>query len=597
MRGHIPEDVIDRVLASHDIVEVVSRYLPLAKAGRNWKALCPFHEEKTPSFTVNPDRQTFKCFGCGKGGSIFGFVMAKEALTFPEAVRKLAAEKGIPIPDSGFRDPEAQSRVEGIRQALALAQDLYVRTLAGPDGAATRAYLTQRGFPPEAVAEFQLGLSPSPWDGLLKAAHAKGIAPTVLEDAGLVIPREGGNGWYDRFRGRLMFPVHDLQGRVVTYGARALGDEQPKYLNGPETPVFKKGHTLYGLDRAKEAIGKAGHAILMEGYTDVLMAHWHGVRAAVAGMGTAFTPDQARLLGRYSKRVVLLYDGDQAGRLAAEKSIDVLLVEGLEVRIALLPEGKDVDEVLLEEGVERLEAIVAAGKDLFDFKLEVLATRVDLTTVRGRSLAAEDLLSSAVKVQSAIERDLLVRRIAERLGVSEATLRAEAGRRIGGSPGRRPAPAPGAESASGSAAGQDPRARDLLREQQGLVAGVLHLPEHLLAVRTAMPLEEIADPGLAAVWAATVALSDEGQTPTAALVAARIAHDPAAAEALAGLPEDMRFEEWIPDAIRSRARRAEAERRRQSVLQRLTAPPDSAHTVAPSEGPQESEGPLEQEAP
>ncbi len=581
MAGRIPEDVLERVLSAHDVVEVVGRYLPLAKAGRSWKALCPFHEEKTASFTVNPDRQTFKCFGCGKGGNVFGFVMAREGLTFPEAVRKLAAEKAIPVPDAARHDPEETSRIEGIRAALALAQDLYVRTLYGPDGQSTRAYLAHRGFPPEAVAQFGLGLSPGKWDGLLEAARAKGLAPTVLEDAGLVLPRESGSGWYDRFRGRLMFPVSDHLGRIVTYGARTMTDEQPKYLNGPETSVFKKGRTLYGLERAKEAIPKAGHAILMEGYTDVLMAHWHGLAAAVAGMGTAFTTDQARLLGRYAKRVVLLYDGDQAGRIAAEKSIDVLLSDGLEVKVALLPEGKDVDEVLLEEGIDRLTAIVAEAKDLFDFKLQQLSVRLDLTSVRGRAQAAEDLLSSAVKVQSPIERDLLFRRIAERLGVPEATLRTEAARRPGG---RHPAgPAGQGASAGGAPAGTDPKAKDRLREQQGLVAGVLHLAEHLTAVKAVLCEEEIEDEGLKALWRATLSIADEGGTPTAATVAAKVAGDAAAAEALAGLPEDLAFEEWVPEALRLRGRRAEADRRRSSVLQRLSAPPDPAQTVAPSE--------------
>jgi DNA primase len=582
MLGRIPQDVLDRVLAAHDVVEIVGRSVPLSKAGRAWKALCPFHEEKTPSFTVNPDRQTFKCFGCQAGGNVFGFLMKREGLTFPEAVRLLAAEKGIPVPDGGRKGAGDDSRIEGIRAALALAQDLYVRTLASEAGTAARAYLAHRGFPPEAVVEFGLGLSPSGWEGLLDAAKSKRIPAATLEDAGLVIRRESGSSWFDRFHGRLMFPIADPQGRIVSFGARALGDEQPKYLNGPETAVFSKGRVLYGLDRAKDGIRRAGYAILMEGYTDVLMAHRHGVTAAVAGMGTAFTTDQARLLARHATRVVLLYDGDKAGRLAAEKSLDVLLVEGLEVRIALLPEGKDVDEVLLEEGVERLDAIVSAAKGLFDFKIDQLATRLDLRSVRDRAVAAEELLQSAVKVRGAIERDLLLQRIAERLGVPEATLRAEGvrrveggvadkGRRAGTSPRAGQGAGPGASSATGtgSASGNDARDRDLFLEQQCLVSAVLHRPEFLEAVRASLDAGEIRHPGLAALWAEALAMADEGAIPTIAGVHSRVAHDAAAAETLAGLPEDVRFEEWVPDALRMRAASRALESRRQAVLDRL----------------------------
>jgi DNA primase len=572
MLGRIPQDVLDRVLAAHDVVEVVSRSLPLQKTGRAWKALCPFHEEKTPSFTVNPDRQTFKCFGCGAGGNVFGFLMKREGLTFPEAVRQLATEKGIPLPDAGRRNAGDDSRIEGIRAALGLAQDLYVRTLASEAGTAARAYLAHRGFPPDAVREFALGLAPAGWEGLLDAAKAKRIPAAVLEDAGLAVRRDSGSSWFDRFRGRLMFPIADPQGRVVSFGARALEGEQPKYLNGPETPVFSKGRTLYGLDRAKDGIRAAGHAILMEGYTDVLMAHRHGVTSAVAGMGTAFTTEQARLLGRHTTRVVLLYDGDKAGRLAAEKSLDVLLVEGLEVRIALLPEGRDVDEVLLEEGAERLDAIVAAAKGLFDFKVDQLAARLDLASVRDRAVAAEELLQSAVKVRSAIERDLLLRRIAERLGVPEETLRAEGVRRVEGSAATRRARAAGTASPPAAARGAGEggsRERDLLLEQQRLVSAVLHRPEFLESVRASLEPGEIRDPGLSALWAETLAMAEEGAVPTVAGVHARVAHDVAAAQAVAGLPEDVPFEDWVPDALRLRAAVRAKEERRRTVLERL----------------------------
>ncbi len=580
MSGQIPQDVIDRVLAAHDIVDVVGRHLPLKRMGRAWKALCPFHEEKTPSFTVNPERGTFKCFGCGKGGNAFGWLMEKEGLSFPEAVRALASEKGIVVPDSGGRrDAVSGTRIEDLRKALALAQDLYVRTLASPAGEPTRAYLLQRGFPPPAVREFGLGLSPAGWDGLLQAARAKGLSETVLEEAGLVIRRDGRSGHYDRFRGRLMFPIADAQGRIVTYGARAMAPgDTPKYLNGPETPIFKKGKTLYALDRAKEGIRKAGYAILMEGYTDVLMAHMHGFTSAVAGMGTAFTNEQARALHTFTEKVVLLYDGDAAGRLAAEKSLDVLLEQGLEVRIALLPEGKDVDEVLLEEGVERLSGVLDEAKDLFDFKLDMLSRTLDLSTPRGKAQAAERLADSVRRVKSVLERDLLVRRIVDRLGVREDLLRSVLG--AGDAAGSRRAAGTGGTPGAAPAAPPLPlearlKASDRRVEQERLVAGALFRPELFGRVRDDLPPEEISDPGLATVWREMLAVAAAGEGLTVEVLAHRIGADPVASSALAGLPDDLPFEDWVPDALRVRAATRAREARLQAVLQ-VFAPSSSS---------------------
>ena len=593
LKGHIPKDVIERVLAAHDIAEIVGRYVPLKAAGRSMKALCPFHEEKTPSFTVNRERQTYKCFGCGRGGNVFGFLMEKEGLKFPEVVRALAAERAIPIPDDGPRDPEATSRLEGIRTALDLAQALFAETLASPAGEATRTYLEHRGFPWAAAREMGLGLSPDRWDGLLEAARRKGISGSVLEDAGLVIPKEGGRH-YDRFRRRLMFPIRDQQGRVVTSRCRAMRpDDSPKYLNGPETAVFKKGRTLYGLDRAKDGIRKARQAILMEGYTDVLMAHLHGVTSAVAGMGTAFTPEQARLLRRFAERVVLLYDGDAAGRAAAEKSLDVLLEEGLEVRIALLPEGKDVDEVLIEEGVERLEAILASALDLFDFKLEAWGRRADLGSVVGKARAAEDLASSAARVKSEVERDLLFRKIAERLGVDEKVVRGHAAAGGGASGVRRPA-APAAPAAAASRSKEEERrVRDRRRQQQWLVAGAVFESRWVAEVRSALSPEDISadDPGLASLWRACLALADENRPSGPQELARRVAGDPEAAAALASLPGpddvDVRFDDWVPETLAWLRRTREAEDRRRAVVEplRQTYPPSASSPQHGESGP------------
>ncbi len=472
----IPQDVIDRVLAAHDIVEVVGRYVTLKSGGRSPKGLCPFHDEKTPSFTVNPDRQTFKCFGCGKGGDVFRFLMEHEGMTFPEAVRSLAQERGIPVPEARARTKQEEGRYERAHRALAFAHAFFQRGLAAAEGAEARAYLAKRGYDEAAQRRFALGYAPAGWDRLLGAAGTQRLPSEALEDAGLVLRREDGSGFYDRFRHRVVFPIADLRGRVVTFGARALApDEQPKYLNGPETAVFKKANTLYALDRAREAIRRTGEALLMEGYTDVLMCHLRGFDRAVAGMGTAFTQNQAGLLKRFARRVVLVYDGDEAGQKAAERTLDVLLQEGLEIRVALLPEGRDVDEILMEEGSEAVEAILGAALDVLDFKLRVLGRRFDLSGPDGRARAGEALVATLTKVPSPVARDQWLRAAAERLGGLEAegALRQEAGRQLRQEARRRGARS--GASAPGPADAVGVYARSRRDAEAFILAGVVFL--------------------------------------------------------------------------------------------------------------------------
>lgn len=415
--GRIPDDVIARVIEAHDIVAVIERHVPLKRAGSAFKGLCPFHDEKTPSFTVNPSRQSFKCFGCGKGGTVITFVMLHLRMSFPEALRMLAQERGIPVPDSREPAGPPKGELEACLRALAFAQELFTRALASEEGAEARRYLEARGFPAEAQERFGLGYAPAGWDRLLAAAAARKIDVATLELAGLVVPRSSGSGHYDRFRHRITFPVRNLLGQVVTFGARALApDDMPKYLNGPETPVFRKGSTLFALDMARDGTRRRGEALLMEGYTDVLMAHRFGFDAAVAGMGTAFTPQQATLLRRFVPRVVLVYDGDAAGRAAAEKAIDLLLAEGLEVKVASLPEGRDVDEILLEEGAAAFQAVLDQGQGVLDYLLSALRARLDLASPHGRAQAAEALVKTIARVKSHVERDFMLRTLVERLG-------------------------------------------------------------------------------------------------------------------------------------------------------------------------------------
>lgn len=575
--GLIPQDVIDQVLAAYDVVDVVGRYVPLKPAGRSFKALCPFHEEKTPSFTVNPDRQTFKCFGCGKGGDIFRFLMEQEGLTFPEAVRTLARDRGITVPEVHGTTPEAEGRVEAVRRALTAAQAFFVRCLQADEGREARAYLTKRGYDEEAVRRFGLGYAPAAWDRLLQAATKRGVDGTVLEDAGLAVLRPDG-GHYDRFRHRVLFPIADLQGRVITFGARALNDEdQPKYLNGPETVVFKKANVLYALDRARDGIRKhaeGGQALLMEGYTDVLTCHLHGIDRAVAGMGTAFTPQQARLLKRFTKRVVLVYDGDEAGRTAAERTLDILLPEGLEVRVVLLPRGLDVDEILLEEGPEAFEKRIAEARDALDFKLEVLEQKHDRSTPQGLAQIARSVVATIVKVPNFVVQAEFFRRVSEqhREVSSEQAFRDEARRRLGEDAERalyRSRRAKGAEQGP-TVAGSSVLSQRMRREaEEFLLAGYLLYPDQKEAIRRSVGPEDFTVPVLRRIYNAALDLEEAGEACDLRVMTARLAEDAEAQEVLAGLPEDPTLEERIPFQIEFLERKRGKKRQVLEIRQQL----------------------------
>jgi DNA primase len=280
-------DVLDDIRARVDIVELVGQVVNLKRAGENWKGLCPFHTERTPSFTVNPKRGIFHCFGCGAGGDAFRFLMRHDRLGFPEAVRALAERTGVVLAASREAEPEAAGKLEALRRVMALAAEFYSRSLWEAGGAKAREYLDTRGVDSEVARRFGLGYAPASWDALLSRMKAEGVGDDLLVQAGLVLPRQTGGGFYDRFRGRLLFPIRDTQGRVVAFGGRALAGEEPKYLNSPETPLYVKGQILYALDVARAAMRERSRAILVEGYLDCLMAHQHGFTETVAALGTA----------------------------------------------------------------------------------------------------------------------------------------------------------------------------------------------------------------------------------------------------------------------------------------------------------------------
>src|SRR5881296_1853367 len=312
------QSVLDEIRAAVDIVDVVNRFVNLKKAGQNWKGLCPFHTEKTPSFMVNEKKGIFHCFGCGVGGDAFGFLMRQDKLSFPEAVRALAKQAGVALPEE--RGPAGDHGREDLFRTMELAWRFYVDQLWKPAGDRAQQYLAERGIDPEVARRFGLGLAPEGWDALSSFMRSEKVTDDALVAAGLAIPREGRSGVYDRFRGRLLFAIRDLQGRVVAFGGRAFGDEQPKYLNSPETPLYVKGNLLYAADLARPAIQAKNRALLVEGYVDCLMAHQHGFTETVAALGTAFTPAQLGLLRRYCDDAILFFDADAAGSRPAGRA-------------------------------------------------------------------------------------------------------------------------------------------------------------------------------------------------------------------------------------------------------------------------------------
>ncbi|MCZ6602439.1 MAG: DNA primase [Planctomycetota bacterium] len=411
----IPEAKVLEVKEASDIADVISTRLPLSRAGSNLKALCPFHEEKTPSFIVSPQRQTYHCFGCGAGGDVYTFLMSHDQLDFPGAVRFLADRVGIVVEEEKKEDQLGYRLVE-------FARKFYEQSLwKTGEGETARRYLKGRGITEETAKRFDIGYSPAGGRALTDLARQRGLPLPAMEEIGLCLRRDGDHR--DRFRRRLMFPISDDRGRTVGFGGRILGEGEPKYLNSPEGPLFSKRKLLYGAHLAREAIRKDGRAIVVEGYTDAILAHQEGVTAVVGCLGTAFTPRQAALIRRFSRQVVLVYDPDSAGVAASERGLDVLLSHGLDVSVAHLPKGKDPFDFLREQGGDAFRQIVSEAEDFFEFKLRSARARHDLRTTRGEAEAAREVMSMVDKVADPIRRDILYRKAAEALGIREDALR------------------------------------------------------------------------------------------------------------------------------------------------------------------------------
>ncbi|MBA3963727.1 MAG: DNA primase [Chthoniobacterales bacterium] len=427
--GTIPDHTLEQIAAANDIVEVIGSYFPLKRAGSTWKALCPFHQEKSPSFTVNPQRQIFKCFGCGEGGGVFKFVGLYEHLSFPDAVRKLAARAGIPIIEERGSNSEDDRQHEARRTLLKLhaeatewfQENLLKREFAAP----ARAYLTSREISPGVAKSWQLGFAPESWDACLKWALDRGYKRGTLLQSGLVKLRDEErpeSEVYDRFRNRLMFPICNDYGEVVAFSGRILESDTKaaKYLNSPETPLFRKGKILFGLHKTKRGLIEAETAIVCEGQLDLITLFEAGLTNVVAPQGTAFTDGQARILKQFVNEVVLCFDADAAGEKAAERSLEPLLQHDLIVRVAQMPAGEDPDSLVRKDGAEAFNARIAEARDFFDFWIDRAAKTSDLTNLSAKLQVARQLAETVARVHDPLMRNEVISKVTARLGVAPA---------------------------------------------------------------------------------------------------------------------------------------------------------------------------------
>jgi DNA primase len=521
----IPEDVVTEILQRTDIVELIGSYLPLRAAGKTHKALCPFHTEKTPSFVVNPERQIFHCFGCGEGGDAIAFLVKHERFTFPEAVRFLADRAGVPLRlERGAAGPDRDGRLQLLE--IQREADLHFRAnLRGPEGAGARAYLANRGLTPELTERFQLGYALPRWDGLLRGLRSRTTPEKMLEAAGLIVPRQNGSGYYDRFRHRVMIPIWDVSGKAIAFGGRALppvpgtqvgppvrgtqaGEAQEvKYLNSPETALYRKGTHLYLLNLAARAIRERKQAIVVEGYFDAIMLHAAGVEQAVATLGTALTPEQARLLSRYTGTVVLLFDPDAPGIGAARRNLEQLINIELDWRIVLLPGGLDPDEFVRRNGPEAFAEALSGGQDLVEFFLDRRVSGLDLADPVQRARATERLVEVVALIDNPIRRQGYLQRIAQRTGMPDRVLGEAVGRQRGRA-GRQDAVAPAAPA----------QAMPPTAEEQLIFIG-LSYPEWRARIAAGLAPDDVEEPTLKRIFTEFVlqAPAEAGHRPTSLL--------------------------------------------------------------------------------
>lgn len=482
------QDKLSQIKESNDIVEVVSRHVPLKRSGRHYKALCPFHPDKEPSFYVNPERQLFKCFGCGAAGDIIAFVMKIDGLTFVDAVKELARRAGIEIGEI--------SKSEGKTSALLAANEtaaiFYGKVLfEESEGSGALDYLKKRGIPENVARKFRLGFAPDSWKALLDFAADKGVKIETLLEAGLAAEgKEGGH--YDFFRNRLIFPIFDYAGKVVGFGGRVLDDSLPKYINTKETPLFRKSSILYGFNFARPKVFETRTVVVTEGYTDVMRAHEKGFTQVVATLGTALTEDHARLIRRYADSITVLFDADTAGKKATSRGVEVLLQESLNVKIAQLPAEKDLFDYLSKFSREEFEKVLASCEDIFDFSLRIAREKYDTKTVRGTSEAVDEIVSLIRMIPDKQTRDIAIDRVSLQFGVDRREVAMSVKRANAPAQRERTAPAP-----------------VTLYRDMDILDIIFTRPDLIERAREAFPPESFQDPELSEIAAAAYKIYGE----------------------------------------------------------------------------------------
>ncbi len=488
MGGRIPKQFIDDLLARTDIVEVIDHYVPLKKAGSNYTARCPFHQEKTPSFTVSAEKQFYHCFGCGAHGSAIGFVMAYERLDFVDAVHELAKRLGLQVPteaSTSAASPDTRAQRDKLYAVLALAEQFYRRQLKHhPSASEAVSYLKNRGLSGEIAAAFGIGFAPPGWDNLLRHCREHGFDEMALLAAGLIIKRENDSGYYDRFRHRVMFPIRDHRGRVIAFGGRVLNDELPKYLNSPETDVFHKGQELYGLYEARRALRELDQVIVVEGYMDVVALAQFGVQNAVATLGTSATTAHLEKLFKITPQVVFCFDGDRAGRDAAWRALEHALPvvrEGIEARFMFLPESEDPDSLVRKIGKDAFLERVAAAQPFSTFLLDTLSHGIDLGSLDGRARLVEIARPLLAKIGEGIFKSMLVDELARRAQTAP--------QRLGLSKGSAATSAPTPPASKPAPSG----ARTLVRS---VIEQLLHRPQLAFSAQDTSSLRQGHLPGL-----------------------------------------------------------------------------------------------------
>jgi len=422
----IPQNILDSILDKCNIAEIIASYIPLKRAGRNFKTTCPFHHEKTPSFVVSPDKQIYHCFGCGAGGNVFSFLMRYERMEFLDVVKLLAKETGVALPVIKKLPPGETSFINQLYEINKFAAVYYTNNLLNNEiGKTAFEYLKKRNISKDSIIKFKLGYSVNAWDGLIQYARRKGISADILSKAGLILKSNRDQSFYDRFRNRLIFSIFDEKGKVVAFGARVLDNAMPKYINSPETKIYTKGRHLYGLNLSKTAITRANFVIIVEGYMDLISCYQAGIENVVASCGTALTLDQCRLLKRFTREAVMIYDADQAGEAAALRNLDILIAEEFNVRAVSLPAGYDPDSFINEFGAAGFEKVIEEAKDLFSFKLDLLLKRHKKTTPEGKAKIVSEMLPTLWRIPNAVLKSGYFRKLAHDLDIDEEALKTE----------------------------------------------------------------------------------------------------------------------------------------------------------------------------